>query len=83
MMNLKRTRTLRLRVDQLLREKSVVEKREIPQVEVALSTRIPPGVISRYVNNAVRRYDANTLEKLMDYFGVGIDQMFVIEENRS
>lgn len=44
-------------------------------------TGIAASTLSAYANNKVRRFDAGTVEALLQFFGVGIDEFLIVEEN--
>jgi len=48
--------------------KEINEGRRIPYREIQRKTGIATSTLSSLANNEVRRYDANTLSRLCDYF---------------
>jgi transcriptional regulator with XRE-family HTH domain len=48
--------------------------------EISAETGISPSTLSAYAQNKVRRFDAITVERLLEFLVVGIDQFFVLEE---
>ena len=67
--------SLKLRLDDLIEEKSKREKRVINQKVVAEEADITPSTLSRYVNGFVSSFSHNTVEKLLDYFDLDVSEM--------
>lgn len=74
-------KTVILKVDAKLKEKSEREGRTILQKEVADVTKIPQGTVSRYMKGNLRRVDFDVLEKLCDYFQCAPGDLIGFEES--
>ena len=66
---------LKFKIKELIQTKSKVEGRKITQKEVAEAADIDPAVLSRYANGFTNSFQGEVVEKLMDYFNVGFDEL--------
>ena len=57
----------------------LMKEHGLSQEKLAEELGITPGTASRWVRNQVDRYDRETLEKIVDYFDCGIQDILVIE----
>ena len=73
-------RNLKLRVDELIKEKENKIGRPLKQIDISIESGVPQGTLSRYVNNNVNRYDKDVLEKLCDYFDCDLNTLFIWED---
>lgn len=67
---------LRMRIRELLEEKSRRDGRWIAPSEIAKQLGVSHNTIFAYMDNAVWRPDLRTLDKLQDYFGCTIEELF-------
>jgi DNA-binding Xre family transcriptional regulator len=74
-------RKLKIRLDELIKEKEQEWGRPIRQFEIAEQIQIPASTLSRYVNGLLTRYDREILEKLMNYFDCDISDILVVEHD--
>jgi len=74
---------LRLRVEELIERKAKAEGRTLTQKKVAQESAINESTLSRYSNGFVTSFNGVVLEKLADYFEVGIGELFVRSEERT
>lgn len=51
--------------------------------DVSQVTGVSPSTLSAYAQNKVRRFDAATVEPLMQFFGCRVEDFFVYEESES
>lgn len=65
--------TVKNRLNELMNE------RGLKQDKLAAELGITPGTVSRWVRNQVDRYDRDTLEKIIDYFDCGIQDILIVE----
>lgn len=49
--------------------------------DIMKATGVSTSTLSAYAQNKVRRFDAGTVEALLQFFGVGIDEFLIVEEN--
>lgn len=70
---------LRMRIKELIREKSEREEREITQKEVATASRVDESMLSRYANGFTTSFKGEVIEKLLDYFEISLDELFCRE----
>jgi transcriptional regulator with XRE-family HTH domain len=49
--------------------------------DISNATGVSPSTLSAYAQNKVRRFDAVTVEALIHFFGCGIEDFFVLEED--
>jgi putative transcriptional regulator len=54
-------------------------QKAITMSQLASDTGIAPSVISTLANNRTQRVDFKTLDRLCDYFGVGVGELLVRE----
>lgn len=59
----------------LLAEKRAKEKRNIPLAEIADEIKISRKTLYAWQNNTVDRFDADVIERLCHYFGVGLAEL--------
>ncbi|MEL6407449.1 MAG: helix-turn-helix transcriptional regulator [Chloroflexota bacterium] len=67
---------MRLRIRELIHEKSLREGRQITQKEVALESGIDESMLSRYANGFTTSFKGDVIESLLDYFDVALDELF-------
>lgn len=63
----------------LLAEKEIRENRRISYTEIQASTGIAASTLSYWANNTAKRYDADTIAALCDYFHVGVGELIVYQ----
>jgi len=68
------------RLAELMAEHSRKRGRRLTQAELSKETGISQATISSYVTNSVTRYDSDTVSRFLQFFDVGIDEFFVVEE---
>jgi len=71
--------TLKIRLRELMDEKSKRQGRAITQAEVARAVGVDSGTLSRYANGYVAGFKNDILERLMDYFQVEPGDILVRE----
>jgi putative transcriptional regulator len=71
---------IRLRIKELIREKSEREGRNVTQREVSEASGVDQSMLSRYANGLPGSFNGETIEKLLDYFEVGIEDLVCREE---
>lgn len=76
-------RVLRNRVAELVAIKSRQEKRTIYKTTLAAETGLSKRTVDKWMANDVTLFDDNTLMTWADYFGVGIGELFIIEDTES
>lgn len=59
----------------LLAEKQDKENRFIPLAEVASGAKVSRKTLYKWEKNIVDRFDADTVERLCKYFGVGLSDL--------
>ena len=64
-----------------LRLKQLMHERQVTQAKLAEDTGIPQSTISRWSGNKVDRVELRLLNTLCEYFGVGLDELIIREEN--
>ena len=68
----------------LAAEKEIKTGHKITQREIAEETGLPVGTIANYMTpKRVTRFEAETLEKLCQYFGVNIGDLLVYVDNEN
>ncbi|MFN8371445.1 MAG: helix-turn-helix transcriptional regulator [Anaerolineae bacterium] len=70
---------LRNRFLYLVTERERKLGRKIKYVEIAEATGISQGVISRWMNTNIERYDAPVVEKLCEYFECDLCELLYLE----
>mgnify|MGYP000091248215 CR=1 FL=1 len=73
-------RKLRNRFLYLVTEKERQIGRKIKYIEIAEATGVSQGVISRWMNSNIERYDAPVVEALCDYFNCELWDLLYLEE---
>ena len=73
--------SIRLRIKELIREKSVREGRTVTQKEVAAVAGVDQSMLSRYANGVSTTFRSEALEKLLDYFGVDLGELMCRESD--
>jgi DNA-binding Xre family transcriptional regulator len=76
-------RKLKMRLDELIKEKEQEWGRPIKQYEISKQINVPASTLSRYMNGFLSRYDGEILEKLMDYFDCELEDILVVEKEKS
>lgn len=71
--------TLKNRFLYLMTEKERQLGRNISYTEIAKATGVSVGVISRWANNEVDRFDRPIIEKLCDYFDCDLGDLLYLE----
>lgn len=71
----------RTRLNQLRREKSAKEEREITYQEIAAEAGIAYSTIQRYAHGVVARPDYTVLASLASYFGVPVEKLVIAVED--
>lgn len=71
------TMAVQNRLKGLIADKELRERRKITYRDVAREADIPLSVLASYGSQKARRFDSGTLEKLCEYFGVGIGDILV------
>lgn len=66
---------MKFKIKELIEAKSKVEGRKITQKEVAQAADVDPAVLSRYANGFTNSFQGEVVERLMDYFEVGFDEL--------
>jgi transcriptional regulator with XRE-family HTH domain len=74
---------MRLRIKELIREKSEREGRNITQREVSEGSGVEQSMLSRYANGLPGSFNGDTIERLLDYFEVNIDELFCREADQA
>ena len=72
---------LRNRLAELIAEHYTRTGHRYTQMEIQARTGIAQSTLSAYINNAVTRYDADTVLRLMQFFRVGPDRFFVVVDD--
>lgn len=70
---------LRMRIKELIQEKGIRENRELTQKEVARTSGVDESILSRYANGFTTSFRGEVIEKLLDYFDVGMEDLFYRE----
>jgi len=65
----------------LVAELSVKKGRKVTIAEVAEETDVSHTTLNKYIQQRATRFDGDTLEKLCNYFEVGIEELIYIEPN--
>lgn len=73
---------VRLRISELIEEKSVQTGQSITQKDVARDAQITESTLSRYAKGFVGSFNGEILERLADYFNVEVGQLFIREDRR-
>ncbi len=74
----------RTRLNQLKREKSARDEREITYQEIADAAGIAYSTIQRYAHDVVPRPDYTVLASLSAYFGIPVEQLVIaVEEDEN
>jgi transcriptional regulator with XRE-family HTH domain len=73
--------SIRLRIKELIREKSAREGRTVTQKEVAAVAGVDQSMLSRYANGVSNSLRSEAIEKLLDYFGVDIGELMCRESD--
>ncbi len=76
-------RRLKIRLNELIKEKEQEWGRSIKQYEIAQEINVPASTLSRYMNGFLSRYDGEILEKLMDYFDCELEDILVVEKENT
>lgn len=63
----------------LLAEKEIKEDRRISYDEIRENTGIAGSTLSAWATNTVKRYDADTISSLCDFFNCGVGDLIVYE----
>jgi putative transcriptional regulator len=63
----------------LLAQKEIKESRRIPYDEIKTKTGMAMSTISAWSTNSIKRYDADTIASLCDYFGCSVGDLIVYE----
>jgi transcriptional regulator with XRE-family HTH domain len=61
------------------RLKERMEARDLTQLDVAAGTGLSPTIIGRLFHNSFKRLDNKTVELVCNFFGVGLGDMFYID----
>lgn len=68
------------RVAELVAIKARREARRISHRDLANETGLSRSSIQYWMANSVTRFDAHQIVTLCDYFGVGVDELLVVED---
>lgn len=71
---------MKTRIQQLLREKSAREDRNVTQKELAEFVDVQQVVISRYANGKITRPHMPHLFKMCEFFGVTLNDLVVADD---
>jgi putative transcriptional regulator len=63
----------------LLAQKEIKESRRIPYDEIKIKTGMAMSTISAWSTNRIKRYDADTIASLCDYFGCSVGDLIVYD----
>lgn len=58
----------------------LMAEREITQIQLRETLGLGSHTISKLYNNRFDRVDRETIEKLCDYFGVGVGELFTLQD---
>ena len=67
---------MRMRIKELIQEKSDHEGRPITQKEVAFDSGVDESMLSRYANGFTTSFKGEVIEKLLDYFDIDLNDLF-------
>jgi putative transcriptional regulator len=67
----------------LLAQKEIKESRRIPYDEIKKITGMAMSTISAWSTNNIKRYDADTIASLCEYFGCDVGKLIVYESGNS
>jgi putative transcriptional regulator len=67
----------------LLAQKEIRENRRIPYEEIKLKTGMALSTISAWSTNSIKRFDADTIAALCEYFGCDVGKLIVYESDNS
>ena len=67
----------------LLAEKEIKDNKKISYEEIKVSTGIAASTLSAWATNSVKRYDADTIVAMCDYFECDVANLIVYEKGRS
>jgi putative transcriptional regulator len=70
------------RLQTLRAQKGERERRVITIEELSKETDINRQTINDYLNNRVKRFDADTIEAFCNYFGCDVGDLLFIEKER-
>lgn len=70
------------RLQTLRAQKGERERRVITIEELSKETKINRQTINDYLNNRVRRFDADTIESFCTYFECGVGDLLYIEQEQ-
>ena len=75
-----RKKRLKNRFSELLAAHERKTGRKWTYEDVSKATGVSQNTLSAYAQNKVRRFDAVTVEPLLDFFGCDVSDFFVLEE---
>lgn len=67
---------MKMRIKELIQEKSDREGRNLTQKEVAYASGVDESMLSRYANGFTTSFKGEVIEKLLDYFDIDLDELF-------
>ena len=74
-------KTLQSNINVLVAQKGQQERRKLTLFTVAEETGISKNTLYAIANNTIERYPKDTLVKLCEYFGCGIGELLLLEED--
>jgi DNA-binding Xre family transcriptional regulator len=73
-------KTLRSNINVLVAQKGHQERRRITLLTVAEETGIAKNTLYAIAKDTIERYPKETLVKLCEYFGCGIEELLLLED---
>ncbi|MBL8165395.1 MAG: helix-turn-helix transcriptional regulator [Anaerolineae bacterium] len=73
---------MKVRIVELMKEKSQRDGMTITQEMVAKATNIPQGTLSRWAGNKVARLDKSIMAALCAYFECEVGDLLMLERDR-
>lgn len=62
------------------RLREMMAEKKLKQFEVAIATKLSPTIIGNLYHNQFRRIDCKTAEKLCNYFGCELGELFQLTD---